>query len=81
VLLLIFLPIIGGLTYLVAHGQSMSLRRAARADVAKEGFDDCVRRTARPNAAEEISVAKALMDDGVLTAEEFAVLKERALRH
>ena len=80
VVLLIFLPIIGSLAYLIAHGQSMALRRAARTDVAREDFDDYVRRTARSNPAEEISRAKTLMDDGALTAEEFAAIKERALR-
>ena len=36
VLVLIFLPVFGGLAYLIAFGQSMSLRQAARNDVAKE---------------------------------------------
>jgi hypothetical protein len=32
VLVLIFLPILDGLAYLIAHGQSIPLRQAARAD-------------------------------------------------
>ena len=74
-LLLLFLPILGGLTYVLARGQTMPLRQ----DVREDSADD-VRRTAGSNAAEQISLAKTLMDDGALTAEEFAVIKERALR-
>ena len=80
VVLLIFLPILGSVAYLIAYGQSMALRRAARDDVARDDFDDYVRRAARSHPAEEISRAKTLLDDGVLTAEEFATIKERALR-
>ena len=80
VVLLIFLPIFGSLAYLISNGQSMALRRAARDDVAREDFDDYVRRTVRSHPAEEIARAKTLLDDGVLTAEEFATIKERALR-
>lgn len=80
VLVLIFLPILGGLAYLLANGTSMSLRQAARADVAREDYADYIRRTTGANAAEQISLAKNLMDDGALTADEFAALKARALR-
>ena len=76
VLVLIFLPVFGGLAYLIAFGQSMSLRQAARNDVAR---DDFVRRSAGTNPAEQIAQAKTLMDDGALTAEEFAALKRRVL--
>ena len=43
VLVLIFLPVFGGLAYLIAFGQSMSLRQAARNDAARDDFDDYVR--------------------------------------
>jgi hypothetical protein len=79
VLLLLLLPVLGGLAYLIAHGQSMSLRQAARNDVAREDFNDYVRRTAGTNPAEQIAQAKSLMDDGALTAEEFTALKHRVL--
>ena len=79
VLVLIFLPVFGGLAYLIAFGQSMSLRQAARHDEAQDNFDDYVRRTAATNPAEQIAQGKALMDDGALTAQEFAALKQRVL--
>lgn len=80
VLVLIFLPVFGGLAYLIAFGQSMSLRQAARNDGATEYFDDRVRQTAgSSNPAEQIAQGKALLDDGALTAQEFAALKQRVL--
>jgi len=79
VLVLIFLPVFGGLAYLIAFGQSMSLRQSARNDAARENFDGHVRPTAATNPAEQIAQGKALMDDGVLTAQEFAALKQRVL--
>ena len=80
VVVLIFLPVLGGLAYLIAFGQSMSLRQAARHDVANEDSDDYVRRTAGTNPTEQIAQAKTLLDDGALTADEFAAVKERVLR-
>ncbi len=80
VILLVFFPILGSLAYLIAHGRSMALRQAARSDVAKEDFDDYVRQAAGSSPAEEISRAKTLMDDGTITAGEFAAIKEQALR-
>ncbi|WP_232084651.1 PLDc N-terminal domain-containing protein [Arthrobacter sp. SO5] len=80
VILLVIVPILGSLAYLIAHGRSMALRQAARSDVAKEDVDDYVRRAAGSSPAEEISRAKTLMDDGTITAGEFAAIKERALR-
>ena len=80
VLVLLLIPVLGGLAYLSAFGQSMSLRQVARSDVARDDFDDYVRRTAGSNPAEQIAQAKTLMDDGALTAEEFTALKQRVLR-
>jgi hypothetical protein len=79
VLVLLIVPVFGGLAYLIAFGQSMSLRQAARNDVAKEDFDDYVRQTAGTNPAEQIARAKTLLDDGAITAEEFTALKQRVL--
>jgi hypothetical protein len=78
VVVLIFLPVLGGVAYLIAFGQSMALRQAARSDA--RDAEDSGRRTAGSDPAEQIARAKALMDDGALTAEEFAALKQQVLR-
>ena len=80
VLVLIFLPVFGGLAYLIAFGQSMSLRQAARERHGEGRRRPLVPRPAGTNLAEQIAQAKTLMDEGALTAEEFAALKERVLR-
>ena len=80
VLVLLLLPVLGGLAYLIAHGQSMSLRQTARNDAARDDHDDYARRTGGTNPAQQIAQAKTLMDDGALTAEEFTALKQRVLR-
>lgn len=80
VILLVFFPFLASLAYLIAHGRSMALRQAARADVAKEDLEDYIRQAAGTRPTEEISRAKTLMDDGAITAEEFAAIKERVLR-
>jgi hypothetical protein len=79
VLVLLIVPVFGGLAYLIAFGQSMSLRQAARNDVATDVVDDYVRQTGGTNPAEQIAQGKALLDDGALTAQEFAALKQRVL--
>lgn len=80
VLVLLLLPVLGGLAYLIAHGQSMSLRQTVRNDAAREDFEDYARRTGGTNPAQQIAQAKTLMDNGALTAEEFTALKQRVLR-
>ncbi|MGP4032752.1 PLDc N-terminal domain-containing protein [Pseudarthrobacter sp. 1C304] len=80
VIVLIFLPVLGGVAYLIAFGQSMALRQAVRNDAARDEAEVDVRPTAGSDPAEQIARAKALMDDGALTAEEFAALKQRVLR-
>jgi hypothetical protein len=79
VLVLLIVPVFGGLAYLIAFGQSMSLRQAVRNDVATDVVDDYVRQTGGTNPAEQIAQGKALLDDGALTAQEFAALKQRVL--
>ncbi|KUM33198.1 PLDc N-terminal domain-containing protein [Arthrobacter sp. EPSL27] len=79
VIVLIFLPVLGGVAYLIAFGQSMALRQAARSD-AREDAEGYGRQTAGSDPADQIARAKALMDDGALTPEEFAALKQQVLR-
>lgn len=80
VVVIIFLPILGGLAYLIAHGQSMSLRRAAKADVARDDFARYVQTVAGTNVPQQIAEAKTLMDDGVMSETEFIAFKARLLK-
>lgn len=79
-ILLLVLPIVGALIYLIARGKGMARRSQKNADEAKAEFDGYVRNVAASaGPAQEIAAAKALLDAGTISAEEFAQLKSRAL--
>jgi len=83
VVLLIFLPALGALIYLVARGNDMNRRQRQRYAPVPEESD--VRIAHAPGQApvadptQQISQAKALLDSGAITAEEYDALKARAL--
>ena len=80
VLFIIVLPFLGILVYLIARGPSMAERAAKDQAASKQAFDDYVRQTAGgQGAAGEIASAKALLDQGAITQEEFDALKAKAL--
>jgi hypothetical protein len=84
--LLIFLPILGMLVYLIAHGSDMADRRIQGAQQAQAQMDDHIRTVATgggPSSNDgptgEIARAKSLLDSGAINAGEFEQLKARAL--
>jgi len=78
VFLLLF-PLLSVLVYLVARGDGMADRSLAQAQAAEAHFQGYVREVAGRSPVEEIASAKALLDQGVVTAAEFEYLKGRAL--
>ncbi|MBC8091549.1 MAG: SHOCT domain-containing protein [Pseudonocardia sp.] len=78
ILLLVLFPLLTALVYLVVRGSGMSRRQAGASAGAGPGLDAPVHRSGR-SPAEEITDAKSLLDAGVLSDDEFRVLKERAL--
>jgi hypothetical protein len=79
-ILLIFVPWFGALIYLIARGRSMTERQieAAQAQQAAQArYIQQVAGTTTP--AEQISHAKALLDSGAISQDEFNVLKAKAL--
>ena len=82
VIFLIVLPFIGVLVYLIANGSEMTERRVHDAQASQAQFDDYVRKTAASStggAAGEIEKAKALLDSGAISQQEFDALKTKAL--
>jgi hypothetical protein len=76
----IFLPFLGAFTYLIINGKGMADRNVKDTQVAQEHMDDYVRSVAGSGgAAGEIEKAKALLDSGAITADEYASLKAKAL--
>lgn len=80
ILLLIILPVLTALVYLVVRGRGMALRQQIRTEAAVSSTEDYLRTLASaPEPAKQIADAKALLDSGTITSEEFAVLKAKAL--
>jgi Phospholipase_D-nuclease N-terminal/Short C-terminal domain len=77
---LIFLPFLTVFVYLIVRGNGMAKRSIAYQQQAKSEFDDYVRSTASAgSSADQISQAKALLDAGTISQDEFEKLKAKAL--
>ena len=79
-IVLIFLPFAGVLAYVIINGKGMAERGAQRAQANQAQFDDYVKSVSdNGGAAGEIEKAKALLDSGAITQQEFDSLKAKAL--
>jgi ABC-type multidrug transport system fused ATPase/permease subunit len=77
---LIFLPFITALVYLIARGDRMAKRSARRAASMQAQTDQYIRQTAGTQSpTDEIAKAKALLDAGTITPQEYEALKAKAL--
>ena len=78
----ILIPFLGVFVYLIKENDGMMKRAQARSQRDRQQFDEYVRQTASSgagSASEEIARGKELLDRGVITQDEFAVLKANAL--
>jgi hypothetical protein len=76
---LVFLPMLTALVYIIARGRGMAERQRAALQRAKSDTDAYIRQVAGKSPAEQIADAKALLDAGTISADEFAKLKAKAL--
>lgn len=79
IVFLCFLPFVTLLVYLAARGDGMAERSVERARRDQEEADSYIRKVSAASPADEISKAKALMEAGTISPEEFARLKSRVL--
>lgn len=79
IIFLLFVPLITALIYLIARGDGMAKRSARAAAQAQERTDDYIRSVGTSSPAEQIKHAKAMLDEGTLTQEEYDALKRKAL--
>ena len=80
-LFLVFVPFLTALVYLIARGKGMAERQMRAAQQNQAATEQFVRSVAGSgSSAEEITKAKALLDSGTITADEYAALKAKALR-
>jgi Phospholipase_D-nuclease N-terminal len=76
--LIVFLPMLGVLIYLIAHGKDMAERRAQDVQASQSQFDQHIR-TVAGGPASQIKEAKELLDTGAITQGEFDQIKRSAL--
>lgn len=82
IIFLVFMPFLTALAYLIARGDGMARRSAKQASEVQAATDQYIRQTAGAHSpADEIAKAKALLDAGTITPEEFESLKAKALAH
>ena len=65
--------------YILWHGRGMAQRQRQAMERVKSDNDSYIRQIAGKSPADQISEAKALLDAGTLTADEYAKLKAKAL--
>jgi hypothetical protein len=77
---LVVFPFLGVLAYLISRGQGMAGRQLGAIKQARAQTDEYIQSVAgRSNSAEQIASAKALLDNGTITQNDFERLKEKAL--
>ncbi len=76
---LIFLPFLTAVVYVLSRGKSMAARQQASVQKARSETESYIREVAGKSPADQIAAAKALLDAGTITQDEFARLKAKAL--
>ncbi|MDN4645737.1 SHOCT domain-containing protein [Arthrobacter sp. PsM3] len=77
IVFLAFLPFLTLLVYMVARGKGMAQRSMERARRDQQEADSYIRSVATASPTEEISKAKALLDAGTISPDEFQRIKTR----
>lgn len=78
-LALIILPFLTLLLYMVIRGRGMAERSMAAAAAAQQAQDAYIKQVAAASPADQISEATRMLEQGVITQEEYERLKQKAL--
>ncbi|GAB2660479.1 SHOCT domain-containing protein [Prescottella soli] len=79
ILFLFVVPFFSALIYLIVRGEGMARRSRAASERFAERQDDYVQRIAGKSRADQIADAEKLRSAGIISDEEFAALKAKAL--
>ena len=81
VVALFVVPLLTSLVYIIVRGKGMAEREMERNSRQMAAQEDYIRTVAAPKSSsiEELTQAKALLDAGAISPEEFAQIKSRAL--
>lgn len=76
---LAFVPFLTLLVYMIVRGKGMTQRSMDRAREAQKSTDAYIRSVATASPSEEIAKAKALLDSGTISADEFERIKSKVM--
>ena len=76
---LVFVPFLTALIYLIARGRGMAERSAKEMHAYQASTEAYIRDVAGASPSEEIAKAKALLDSGAISAQDFEKIKNKAL--
>ena len=77
---LIFLPFLTAIIYLIVRGPGMADRQGQAYNQARQAQDQYIKSVAGSSSpADQIAQAKALLDSGSITQDEYAAIKAKAL--
>ena len=77
---LIFIPFLTAIIYLIVRGPGMADRQGKAYNQARQAQDEYIKSVASSaSPTEQIAQAKALLDSGSITQEEYAAIKAKAL--
>lgn len=79
IIFLVFLPFLTALVYIIARHTGMAERSAKEARDVRQATDSYIRDVAGSSPSEEISKAKLLLEQGVISASEYEAIKSKAL--
>ena len=79
IIFLAFIPFLTLLVYMIARGKGMAERSMERARRDQEDADAYIRQLATASPTEEIAKAKALLDSGTISPDEFQRIKTRVM--
>ncbi|EFM0751974.1 PLD nuclease N-terminal domain-containing protein [Citrobacter sedlakii] len=79
VIFLIFIPLVTSLVYLVFRGKGMAERYRAELQSSVAATDAYIRHVAGKSPAEQIRDARKLLEENIITEDEYRQLKTKAL--
>lgn len=80
IILFVVFPFLGLFIYLIARGRGMAERQTEAQANAKASFDAYVQEAAKgADPASQIAQAKALLDSGAITQDEYEAMKRKVL--
>lgn len=76
---LVFIPFLSTLVYLIARGNGMATRGQRFADTRREEQAAYIRSVSGTSLSDEIAKARALLDAGTISSEEYELIKRQML--